>query len=196
MNQAQSSFLCVSHAHPSFHITLLYNTVIMASPQRFVKGKRRDKVFKKPYKPAGKMCAETKRMFAQWPGQKWAGSKWAVFMNPGGLLHLCCMRCKRKERHSRGQPFPKMIVILLYRCSPAARFCAGKRKPLPAPCAFKASQPGTARPPPAGSVRAKVRRKGPVRRHSLPLRYTRNACAHNAPECPAPALARRPAQGE
>ena len=47
-----------------------------------------------------------------------------------------------------------------------------------------------------GSVRAKVRRKGPVRRHSLPLRYTRNACAHNAPECPAPALARRPAQGE
>ena len=134
--------------------------------------KRRDKVFRKPYKPAGKMRAETKRMFAQWPGQKWAGSKWAVFMNPGGLLHLCCMRCKRKERHSRGQPFPKMIVILLYRCRPAARFCEGKRKPLPAPCAFKASQPGTARPPPAGSVRAKVRRKGPVRRHSLPLRYT------------------------
>lgn len=142
MNQAQSSFLCVSHAHPSFHITLLYNTVIMASPQRFVKGKRRDKVFRKPYKPAGKMCAETKRMFAQWPGQKWAGSKWAVFMNPGGLLHLCCMRCKRKERHSRGQPFPKMIVILLYRCSPAARFCAGKRKPLPAPLCLQSVTAG------------------------------------------------------
>ena len=150
MNQAQSSFLCVSHAHLSFHITLLYNTVIMASPQRFVKGKRRDKVFRKPYEPAGKMCAETKRMFAQWPGQKWAGSKWAVFMNSGGLLHLCCMRCKRKERHSRGQPFPKMIVICYIGAAPAARFCAGKRKPLPAPCAFKASQPGTARPPPAG----------------------------------------------
>ena len=33
----------------------------MASPQRFVKGKRRDKVFRKPYKPAGKMRAEIKR---------------------------------------------------------------------------------------------------------------------------------------
>ena len=110
----------------------------MASPQKDLsRGNAGIKFSESLMNQPAKCVLKTKRMFAQWPGQKWAGSKWAVFMNSGGLLHLCCMRCKRKERHSRGQPFPKMIVILLYRCSPAARFCAGKRKPLPAPVPSK-----------------------------------------------------------